>query len=445
MTDELLLISSRAEVRDGLSRFGWAASTAEAANAVRLANGRRFTLGLVDVADDRDALVTVRVLRAHAPSLPLIAIVEPHGEAMASEALQAGAVDVLPWPFEARDLAPLIADARDRMVPEAESEIGPSLVALSPAMRAVRDLAARASASAASVLVVGEPGSGRVEIAKSIHQDSRRTAAACLVEPAAFEPPFDAEQWLFGVGSRRTRMSSDSPEPVGPDAALDAARGGTIVLRGVVDWPTRTQARLARALRDGEVVTADGTSLDLEVRLITVADPAIDGAVADGRLRRDLFSRLAGLRIEVPPYRRRREDLPQLIAAQARHIANEAGIPTKAFTRAAITVLAALPWPRNGDDLRECLTALITRISRPVIELEDVLAHTCLDARAPVDTGLTLRAAKAQFERDCISAVLHRHHGRMGEAAKALGIQRTNLYRKVRQLKVARTAASARK
>jgi DNA-binding NtrC family response regulator len=118
----------------------------------------------------------------------------------------------------------------------------------------------------------------------------------------------------------------------------------------------------------------------------------------------------------------------------------------KHFSRAVVQVLSALPWSGNATELRALLTTLVKSVDRQVIHLEDLLEHARLDGGAePVEIGSTLRDAKARFERDCISAVLARHHGRVPEAAKALGIQRTNLYRKIRQLNVARSLLSARK
>ena len=127
-------------------------------------------------------------------------------------------------------------------------------------------------------------------------------------------------------------------------------------------------------------------------------------------------------------------------ACLANHVAE------KHFSRAAVQVLSALPWGGNVAELRALLDTLVKSVDRPVIHLEDLLEHARLDGGAEaVEVGSTLRDAKARFERDCISAVLARHHGRVPEAAKALGIQRTNLYRKIRQLNVARSLLSARK
>jgi two-component system nitrogen regulation response regulator NtrX len=119
----------------------------------------------------------------------------------------------------------------------------------------------------------------------------------------------------------------------------------------------------------------------------------------------------------------------------------------KALSRSALTLLGALPWPRNTLDLADLAERLAHDVRGPIVRLEDVLAHARFDGQpAPrVDAGGTLRDARRRFERECISAALVRHHGRVGEAAKALGIQRTNLYRKVRQLKVDKSLLSPRR
>jgi two-component system nitrogen regulation response regulator NtrX len=144
--------------------------------------------------------------------------------------------------------------------------------------------------------------------------------------------------------------------------------------------------------------------------------------------------------------RRRREDLPLLAAYLLRQACGQRHVDPKRFSQSALAVLAALPWHGNAADLASLVDLVVDRVDGPVVQIGDVLAHATLDGvAAPVEAGLTLRDARARFERDCISAVLVRHRGRVGEAAKALGIQRTNLYRKVRQLKVQRSLLTTRK
>jgi two-component system nitrogen regulation response regulator NtrX len=190
--------------------------------------------------------------------------------------------------------------------------------------------------------------------------------------------------------------------------------------------------------------------VDLDVRLLAAVEPrpiglANDCIVRDERVLDDLYTRLP-IRLDVPPLRRRREDIPLIVTSTLRRLA--AGRPDgpQACSRAALSLLTVLPWPGNRGELETLLGALVASVSKPVLQIEDLFEHIRLDGLiAPVEAGESLRTAKARFERDWISAVLIKHHGRVGEAAKALGIQRTNLYRKVRQLKVARTLLGARR
>jgi DNA-binding NtrC family response regulator len=186
--------------------------------------------------------------------------------------------------------------------------------------------------------------------------------------------------------------------------------------------------------------------VELNVRLIAAVDAGVEAAVEEGRLRADLYERLAQIRIDMPPLRRRREDVPLLAVHVLLQTCEAQGTAPKTFSRSALALLTALPWHGNTGELRALIEGLVRAVSQPVIQLDDLLGQASLDGMpARFDAGVTLRDAKARFERDCISAVLMRHHGRVGEAAKALGIQRTNLYRKVRQLNVARSLLSSRK
>jgi DNA-binding NtrC family response regulator len=227
-----------------------------------------------------------------------------------------------------------------------------------------------------------------------------------------------------------------------------AAQGGSLLLTNVIDAPARVQARLAQLLRDREVFSTDlQETIHLDVRPIGLVGPDVDAALADGRLRRDLLERLAQVRIDVPPLRRRREDVPLLAAHFLKRACEAAGTGPKRFSRAAIALLTALPWRGNAGEMRDVIAAAVRATTHPVIQIDDVLDHVSFEAGACDTSGppVTLREARARFERECISAALIRHHGRVGDAAKALGIQRTNLYRKVRQLNVSRVLLSPRK
>jgi two-component system nitrogen regulation response regulator NtrX len=253
------------------------------------------------------------------------------------------------------------------------------------------------------------------------------------------------ERRLFGMTERPRSGARPVSAQLTNDSAVAQANLGTLVLRNVAEAPESVQARLARLLRDGEAMVAELTArIAIDVRPIAIVDPAIDAAVEDGRLRRDLFERLSRVRIDVPPLRCRREDLPPL----AIHLLTEAcrlqGVAVKSFSRSALKLLTMLPWKGNAGELKALIHGMVRAVPGQVIDLDDVLERANLEGAARLDVGLSLRDAKAQFERECIATVLMKHQGRVGEAARALGIQRTNLYRKVRQLRLDSRAVRGR-
>jgi two-component system response regulator GlrR len=420
-------------------------------DALRALSIRPAALCLVDLAAERPPLAALRAVRAQYAQQPLAGLFDPANPLVAAEAMHAGAVDVLPWPFDARDAATLLANARDLHpfpIAAVDDQVE-ALVSQSPAMQRVAELIAQAAGGRLGVLVAGEPGTGRTLVGRTIHRlGSEGAARPYVIEDCAVSSQ-ELERRLFGlVQPAPTATAGGGTEPIGPTAALYQARGGTLLLRNLVDSPARVQVRLARVLRDREALLLNGkrTLIDLDVQPIATVDLGVEEALADGRLRRDLYKQIAQVCVDMPALRRRREDIPLLAVQVLRRLCQERGAPVKSFSRSVIQVMMALPWSGNATELTALLETLIDTVDGPVIQLEHLLEHTSLDGMAePVEVGATLRDAKARFERDCISAVLMRHHGRVPEAAKALGIQRTNLYRKIRQLNVARSLLSARR
>jgi two-component system nitrogen regulation response regulator NtrX len=260
------------------------------------------------------------------------------------------------------------------------------------------------------------------------------------------------EAELFGTMERPPTASGPGIERVSRTSLLFAARGGTLFFQHIADTPTRVQSRLARVLRDREAILADtGEAMALDVRPMASADAGIDTSVQEGRVRDDLFRRLAVIRIDMPSLRHRREDIPALTNYFVREICAARRVAPKTLSRAALSLIGALPWRGNAVELRTLLEGAIDACSVTLsgsrtaasecksISLEDVLAHVRLDGGSVVfANGGTLRQARARFEREYITAVLEQNHGRITDAARSLGIQRTNLYRKMRSLRVTR-------
>ena len=444
----------RLVVRDRLARAGASVSLAtDLGEAIRMLTARRYGLVVVDLAGETPATAAIRVLRAQSSAIPVIGVMNPADPAAAADAIGAGATDLLPWPFDDRDIQGIVTLARDKAAVESSETDAAWLVAdeklyaHSPAMRLVDEAINAASSRKAGILLVGEPASGRTVVARARHLlDDEYVNRPFVAVDCGLAAAGDVERRLFGAVDRSETQAS-SAEAVGRPGALIAAQGGALFLKNLTEAPARVQARLAAVLRDREVLSSEVNEIiPLDVRVIAAAGPDIESAVVDGRLRRDLFERLTHFRIEVPPFHRRREDLPFLAALFLRRACDAGRVGPKRFSRAALAILGALPWRGNGREMAATIGAIVRSARHPVIQIEDVLEQTSLDnaAERPSDT-LTLKDARARFEREYISRALIRHHGRVGEAARTLGIQRTNLYRKVRQLKVSKTLLSTQR
>jgi len=445
----------RAVVRERLTRAGAVVTlAADVSDALQALSTKRFGLVVVDLASDRSGVATVRLIRAQFAGLPIVGVLDVSQPLVTAEALYAGANDLLPWPFDDRDVTAVLTAARDSMVVDpspGRADIADRLILYSSAMRLVSASLKAAASRRTAVMICGERGSGRHLVARTLHErDHDYVNRPLVVVDCGMEGPEELERRLFGALPARTAEPAAAMAcRVATASAVIAAQGGSLLLVNVADAPARVQARLAQILRDREVFSVDVQAMvPLDIRPIALEGPEVDGTVADGRLRRDLFERLAQVRIDVPPLRRRREDIPLLAAHLLRRACEAAGTGPMRFSRAALALLSSLPWRGNASELQDVVANAVGSARQPVIQIEDVLEHARFDAgpaESATPTATTLREARARFERECISATLLRHHGRVGEAAKALGIQRTNLYRKVRQLNVSRTLLAHRK
>ncbi|MFN7917512.1 MAG: sigma 54-interacting transcriptional regulator [Vicinamibacterales bacterium] len=406
-------------------------------------------LCVIDLRQNGEALRTARVVRTQHPHAVLIGVADPDRPSMSADAIRAGVFDVLPRPASARDLEALVANAREQAslagAPPARPVDSASygIVGTSQAMRQVMDLVQRAAAGRCGILICGERGTGREMIARAIHSHDPNPDAPFVKVDCSGPAPEDIELQLFGVLTKRGASlppERRSLERIGDHCRLREADGGILFLENVVDLPARVQARLVRVLRDREVFIGDGPDPEtLDVRAIASVDPSIDAALEEGRLRPDLYERLALIRLDVPALRQRKEDIPVLATHFLKELCKVNGKPIKTLTRPALTLLAALPWRGNAPELRSLLERLLLLVPQGLIRLEDVLAHTQLEGSlSPSGFDATLRQARARFERDYIAAVLQHQHGRIAEAARVLGIQRTNLYRKMRRLNLMR-------
>ena len=293
-----------------------------------------------------------------------------------------------------------------------------------------------AAQSGLPALIVADRGLESETVARALHDRSRPGTPFLVLDCAAADAQA-VDRELFG-----TRPRGDAPkdlDAIGSSSAILRARGGTVYLKQILDLPAATQRRLARILRDREV-SAGGRRVAVRARIIGDAPASVAVDVSAGHFRSDLFRRLSQTSIAIPTLRERPEDIPELAVRLAAALR---GGDAPAFTQAALTVLSAPAWPGNLDELRLVIERVLRGEPAQSIRQEDVLAHLPIDRTyvrfAP---GTSLREARRQFEREYIASVLERHRWRMAEAARTLGIERANLYRKTRQLGIMRRSGA---
>jgi two-component system, NtrC family, nitrogen regulation response regulator NtrX len=417
----VLLISAESGEREGvaemLERRGHTVTRLDQAAQVRAIIDEQPETDFVIVLDlarpEALRFLRARVVRA---GIPVVCVADRRKPEASSEALRLGIADLVARPVREDDLAAAIGNAREYTQTAAESRPEPapaielpagSVFGASPAIREVLALVRRIAPSRCNVLVLGERGTGRESVARAVHgQSQRRDRPFVKVECGAAEP----------------RLPSFA-EPLSP--------GSTVYLDDLNALPPAGQRQVFDMMRQQQ----EAQSADL--RFIAGVSPRVDDRVSRGDLRPDLVESLGVVRIELPPLRQRTEDIALLATHFLKDACRRNGIPAKTFSRSALTLLTALPWPGNTAELRALAERLSVLVTRGVILLEDVLANVRLEgAEALGGPAGTLREARERFERDYVAAVLQQHRGRMGDAARELGIERTNLYRKIKQLNI---------
>jgi DNA-binding NtrC family response regulator len=416
----VLLISAETGEREGvaemLERRGHTVTRLDQAAQVRTIIDEQPETDFVIVLDlarpEALRFLRARVVRA---GIPVICVADRRKPEASSEALRLGIADLVARPVREEDLGSAISNAREYAQTATQSRPEPapaielpagSVFGASPAIREVLALVRRIAPSRCNVLVLGERGTGRESVARAVHgQSPRRDRPFVKIECATEDPK---------VASLADSLSA----------------GSTVYLDDMNELPAAGQRQLLDVLRRR-------TSESSDLRFIAGVAPRVDDWVSRGDLRPDLIEALGVVRVELPPLRQRTEDIALLATHFLKEACRRNGIPAKTFSRSALTLLAALPWPGNTAELRTLAERLSVLVTRGVILLEDVLANVRLEGTEALGgPSGTLREARERFERDYVAAVLQQHRGRMGDAARELGIERTNLYRKIKQLNI---------
>jgi DNA-binding NtrC family response regulator len=337
-----------------------------------------------------------------------------------------------------------------RVTTKSDSEIS-GLIGQSPAMKLVFAAIERAAPTQAPVLITGESGTGKELVARAVHAASLRASGPFELVDCGGLPPTLIESELFG--HERGAFAGATGDREG---AFERADGGTLFLDEVGELPLDLQAKLLRALGDGEIRRVGGGSTKkVDVRLVTATNRDVRRQVNSGQFRADLYYRLAVMQIRMPPLRERREDLPLLVRAMLKTIADDRGLEVHIEPDATLLeTLGRHSWPGNVRELRNYLEQLvIMRMAPPLgTDGDPSKARTGLDPNfawgsTPPTADrleafaalqkLPLRIAKAelleQFERHYVTELLQATHGNVAEAARRAGVDRVTLFRTIRR------------
>src|SRR5437667_449113 len=312
------------------------------------------------------------------------------------------------------------------------------MVGESYAMRQLREQVAMAAPTNGRVLIYGENGTGKELVARTIHALSRRRSSAFVGVNCAAIPEELIESELFGhVRGAFTGAVADRR------GKFEVADGGTIFLDEIGDMSLKTQAKVLRVLQEQTMEAVGGTTrIKVDARVLAATNKDLQGEIRAGRFREDLYFRLNVIPIFVPALRDRPEDIGLLAEHFMAEFAREYGRRLKTFESAALAVLQRYRWPGNVRELRNVIERLMIMVPGEVISAADLgfldpaASIRAQPAAAPAGR-VTLHEARDRFERDLILRTLAEQQGNMSRTADVLGVERSNLYRKMKAFGIA--------
>jgi two-component system, NtrC family, nitrogen regulation response regulator NtrX len=447
----LLLVDDDANTLASLSRAfrlaGHEATVCDnAARAAELLHAGSFDLILSDVVmPGKSGLELLQDLKNGGIKTPVILISGQANIEMAVKATKLGALDFLEKPLSTDKLLVTIENALRLSRLEAENRelkqrLGKHrLVGSGPAMQKLLAQIERVAASETRVCIIGETGTGKELVARAIHEKSPRRDAAFVTLNCAAIPSELIESELFG--HEKGAFTGAGARHVGK---FEQAEGGTLFLDEIGDMPLAMQAKLLRVLEEGEIERVGAEkALKVNVRVLVATHRNLEELVNKEAFRRDLFHRIYVFPLVLPPLRERPEDFAELAAHFAKQVAAQNGWKEKAFSGEAVAELQRYSWPGNVRELRNVVERLVLLAMADTITAEDVRlvlpasdgsAHLASASSASAGAAGTLAERTEAFEKEVLLAEIRHHNFHMTNVARALGLERSHLYKKCQQL-----------
>jgi two-component system nitrogen regulation response regulator NtrX len=453
MPSDILIVDDEADIRELVSGIledegHHARSAADSDGALAEIAQRRPSLIFLDIwlqGSRLDGLALLDDVKRSYPEVPVV-MISGHGNIeTAVSSIKRGAYDYIEKPFKADRLVLVAERALEayrlrREVRDLQARSGEtlSLVGGSSSMNQLRQQIDKVAKTNSRIMITGPSGAGKELTARAIHSASLREVGPFVVLNAAAMTPERMEDELFGA------EANGSGRKIG---ALEEAHNGTLYIDEVADMPRETQNKILRVLVEQSFLRLGGNQrVKVDVRIISSTARDLEGEIAKGNFREDLFHRLAVVPIRVPGLAERRDDIPELVEHFTRQISRQTGLPARVVAPDALAVLQAHDWPGNVRQLRNNVERLL------ILAHGDATDHITADMlppeigkRLPATPGrdggehlmaMPLRDAREVFEREYLSAQVARFGGNISRTAEFVGMERSALHRKLKSLGV---------
>jgi len=439
--DEPLL---RISIRDALEKENWVVDVAEdGAQGMVLFERYLHEFVLTDlVMPKMDGMEVLRRVKAIQPATTVV-IITAHGTVeKAVEAMREGAVDFIAKPFSMAQLFVRLSnicsfrrlrEQNVRLQEQLEKRYSFSnIIGRSKAMQEVFELIKVVADSGTNVLIHGESGTGKELVASAIHYNSPRRARPYIRVSCASLPESLIESELFGY--ERGAFTGANERRIG---RFEAANGGTLFLDEIGELPLSFQIKLLRVLQERQIERlGSNRPIDVDVRIVSASLRPLEEEIAEGRFRQDLFFRINTVTINLPPLRKRKEDIPLLAQAFLREFAEERGKDVEGFSDEVLEVFDAYDWPGNVRELRNAVERALLFCRGPKVTIGDLPQHfQSFENRSLTPSPghvIKLHEAVAKAEINAIRDALAVTGGRRSKAADLLGVSRKTLWEKMK-------------
>jgi two-component system nitrogen regulation response regulator NtrX len=391
---------------------------------------------------DADGLQLLETIKKEKPDIAVI-MISGHGSIdIAVKSTKIGAYDFLEKPPSLERVVTVVNNAlesvrlrRENLKLRKESRFDDEMIGKSPLMEEIREIIDKAAATNARVFITGKNGTGKELIAKAIYRKSKRSDKPFIKVNCAAIPDELIESELFG--HEKGAFTGAVARRIGK---FEQADGGTLFLDEICDMSASAQAKVLRVLQEQELERVGGTeTIKVDVRIISATNIDVKKAVEKNEFREDLYYRLNVIPIHIPSLSERKDDIPDLVCYFMKKFSEEHGIVEKRISAGGMDFLSHYTWPGNIRELKNLMERASIMIPSDEIGADDlkkyIEANESYQEIYMTDKS-SLKLAKEDFEKKYIESALEKNKGNITLTAKDIGIERTNLHRKIKQYNI---------